>query len=424
MKRKRGWLGWLVWLTLFSLMLAVSPWAEVAHAAEPGMEIHAGRSEMDNVLVVTAKLTNLDPSTIDKGIWTYTIDGVGTRTETEGCAAQCTTYFKLNLFETGKTYQVTVTFKNADPSGTPKQVTASNTFVAPPPFEEPEGFGIRCSVDFERAKERFYLYARLEGDYKAQGTWMYKEKGTGRVFKHTGDHDTSFLNIGNTPGRYEAEISFEGTVDGYRVIVASECKYVKEGIQARVEPGSAGMEAFGTLVYGEKATGTWTFQLKDSKGKIVKQGTTKTTSAKSASARFEQIPVGTYTLHVKFDGTVSGKSRILTDSKTVKITSGSGNPPGGDDGNNQSGGTKPPADDPGSEDPGTTPPEDNDDDDSGNNDDTGDGDDNDGSTGTPSGDDDSGQRKKNGNLPLWVFGPIVLAVIGAVFLWIRVYRRM
>jgi hypothetical protein len=212
--------------------MVLAPWPSIALAVEPGMEIQVGNTEMDNALVITSRLTNVEPDSISKGVWTYKIDGVGTRTESEGCAVDCLTYFNLNLFKTGREYTLTVTFENVDPAGHPREVTATKKFIAPPPYGEPEGFGIRCNVDFDRVKERFYVYARLEGDFKANGIWTYKEKGTGRTFRLTGDQDISFLKISNAPGKVEADISFDGKVNGRQVFVSSTCRYVKEGIKA------------------------------------------------------------------------------------------------------------------------------------------------------------------------------------------------
>jgi hypothetical protein len=126
---KQRCFGALGALLLAALFMVLAPLASVALAAEPGMEIHVGNSEMDNVLVVTAKLTNVEPESISKGVWTYKIDGIGTRTESEGCAADCLTYFNLGLFETGREYTLTVTFNNADPAGHPQEVTATKKFI-------------------------------------------------------------------------------------------------------------------------------------------------------------------------------------------------------------------------------------------------------------------------------------------------------
>jgi hypothetical protein len=157
------------------------------------------------------------------------------------------------------------------------------------------------------------------------------------------------------------------------------------------------MKVTGTLLNGTKATGTWKFYLKDASGKVVKQGTAKTTAAQSASARFAQFKPGKYMLQIIFDGTVSGKNRVLKYTGNITVSSSASGLLPGDGGNNNSGNTL------GNDNSGPTPDNTN----SGGN-----------NGGAPS---DGGKPVKEPSI--WFLAPFVLSIVFGIILWIWVNRK-
>ncbi|MFC7442564.1 hypothetical protein [Laceyella putida] len=396
MSKWKRWISALL-LPVFVLLGAGEGLLHAEEASKLDLKVY----NEDGGLVFYTSFPDLPKDDTKKASWTYAIDGIGTQVVKECIVKECDTTFDGKLFAIGKTYRVTITVEPTAPEAQTEKTVVTKSFKVPPPDNEDE-VRIQCGVAFDPKRARYYLYARLTVDPQAhvEGSWTYIEKETKRAFRQVGDRDTSFIRIGNTPGKVQADLQFDGIINHHQYFVEKECHYVKEGIHATVSSGQKGLKVTGNLLYGQSASGNWRFDLKNASGNIVKSVELRKQQETEVSHLFQGLKVGKYSAIVFFTGTVDGKTRHLGDDVVFSLKT---------------------PHTPGMEPPPQTPPDNPDD-----------GQDGPAQPDDPQGADPPGHHPDTGedgwsfrDLPTeWALGLFGILFVLGVVLWIWVYRNM
>lgn len=193
-----------------------------------------------------------------------------------------------------------------------------------------EPYSIRCSVGFNDQSERYYVYARLTVDSgdRVEGSWYYFDKVHNQSFREIGDHDVSFLKVGNDPGKTTALIRFDGIVNGTQYILEDPCTFTREGIDLQVTATKDGVKATGKVLYGNQAAGKWHFQIFDHDGQE-KASAWYRQNGETASHQFEALPPGTYQAQLTFEGAIKDEQRILKDAYQFQVSPENSSTPSG-----------------------------------------------------------------------------------------------
>jgi hypothetical protein len=309
--------GWFFAVLMLLCCLVLGSWPPVLAETRPaGIKVTIAGSKPGPGVVVRSELTNVGQDAEINGTWTYVIDGVGKQTVSTCQGISCEAVFNQHLFTVGKKYVAKVTFDAAGPGDVPKHAEAEQPFAAPPPYGQRQSYPIRCSVAYDLAAERFYLYARLDvpTGLNVEGSWTYVDLVTKEAFRYAADRDVAFAKIGNQPGRVKSTVQFDGIIGPGHYLLQASCPFTREGIKAAVSPDNDAIRVTGRLLYGNSAKGDWLFTLVDSKGKPAASALVSRQSTPEVSYVFHDLAPGQYKALIRFAGTVDGKKRILKDS--------------------------------------------------------------------------------------------------------------